>query len=162
EKYLLPVVESPLSQEEFQLLEACLANVNIPVVTCTWQKAAVQTGKLEELAFFDDGEPTTNLKRRIESMNNRIETPAGLFVVHRQLNDNWELTIIIEDENGNSPAVQHVRLQAIGALRDRDDPCLWRINLKYLTQKNRVRLLAQESLHISCVEGFVIVVRTDS
>lgn len=156
EEDLLPVVETPITETEKSILRELFAHVEIPVLELAWKPKNAVKETLAELVCFDDGRPSDAMKRRVESLENRIKTPHGTWVISRQLNDDWSLGVTIEDENGKSPAINWIRLGTLAAKRDEEDPVYWTFSLKRLAHETRNQLLESKPLFIYATGGFTI------
>ena len=161
EEELLPVVETPITETDKSILWELFAPVELPVLELGWKPKYAVKETLAELVCFDDGRPSDAMKRRVESLKNKIKTPHGTWEISRQLNDDWSLGVTIEDENGRSPAINWIRLGTLAAKRDEEDPTYWTFSLKRLAHETRNQLLESKSLFIYATGGFTVQITPD-
>ena len=168
--WLLPVIETPITQTEYAFLNTAYANVKLPVLEMVWeetfplklgthsfianQKAVERTRLPAQLLALDDGKPSEALKKMVQ-LHGSWETPLGMMVVDQRLNDAWEFQIFIQDENYNSLPIERVRIGEVPAIRDRVCPVYWYFDLTPFDIPTRNRLLT-EPLLIHSTAGFIV------
>jgi hypothetical protein len=170
EEERLPVIDTPITEREYALLDFAYRNVKLPVYNCTWKinpNYIVNTPDNSQLSpkiefpIFQAADDGGKLHRQqwefLDSPNNEFKTPQGdtLYISRTALNDYGDLRIRIQDENDNSPAVNRVRLGHIPAIRDDNQPTDWIIKLKHLP--NKIHLLKDLSIVIHFTQGYDVI-----
>ena len=87
--------------------------------------------------YADDDHPSPRTMKEYDSVCD-IQTPNGSVRVARQINEKWELQIIVPE---TFPAIDSLRVGSIPLTRDKDEPEFWVLPLKYFGRANRERLL---------------------
>ncbi|MDR2643471.1 MAG: hypothetical protein LBC74_11830 [Planctomycetaceae bacterium] len=173
EEERLPVINTPITEREYALLEFAYRNVKLPVYNCTWKINNNYTVNARRLVYNpqaktkiefpifqaadDSGKLHRQQKEFLDSPNNEFKTPQGgtLYISRTVLNDYGDLRIRIQDENDNSPAVNRVRLGHIPAIRDDNQPTDWIIKLKHLP--NKIHLLKELPIVIRFTQGYDVI-----
>jgi hypothetical protein len=154
EEERLPVVNTPITEWEYALLDRIYAGVELPVTPAQWNvgrivaqppgrlttPAAALPPPIRILALADGTTPKT-LQEHFQSGAWSAETQWGTVCIELRVNNHWVLFISIADLDGDSVPVDRIRLGAIPAFRDEEDATLWKINLKRFTRDERERLL---------------------
>lgn len=168
EDLCLAKVQFPITEGQYALLDAIYADVEIPVIEVNCpsameplskeleQEKATYTVMSPSLALAADdgsGPPGEDVKKRVKSENNRVQTPLGMVTVSRELDDAWNIWVTIELQDESSPPVRDTQIVGWPGIRDEDSPTDWCFCLKHFDMPTRLRLM-EEPMLIRFTPGF--------
>ncbi|MDR0336427.1 MAG: hypothetical protein LBI18_04985, partial [Planctomycetaceae bacterium] len=166
EEERLPVVDTPITEREFELLEFAYRNVKLPVVDLQRQppmyvRHRIQlydatTGKYKirptmlHAASDDTNTPSEVLKNMMQT-NGTTKVKDKEVFIETQLDDSWKLNLEIECDI----PVERVRLGKIPAFRNVEEGNRWNVELKMFADKIRREFLEQP-LFVQLSNGYCI------
>ncbi|MDR2439410.1 MAG: hypothetical protein LBE12_08590 [Planctomycetaceae bacterium] len=174
EEERLPVIDTPITEREWMLLEFANQYVELPIVDLKLQPPEngqknkdwydFETKKYLKspvlLQAADDGYPGQLLKAWMQN-NGTVEIKDKRFFIETQLDDVWQLHFSIKNEDHTPTAVERVRIGNIPAFQDNKNPAIWNFNLQMFDDNHRRQILEQpifvqlrNGYRIKCIPPF--------
>ena len=170
-KYRLPVVHAPITDWEYQALGQLLSRLPRKTTSLSWKKQNGQrpiwkeksdswshyTTKLEsqcspaskvppQSLVCDDGTPTPTDDLLEAQFRLCCFVPEENLVIHRSLNDAWELVIEIDTETETPLQIRDVRVGLIKAEPSPQKSNRWIVDMGFYPQKMRLVLLYEKTV----------------
>lgn len=156
EEERLPVIDTPITEREWMLLDFATKDIELPMIEFTLQPPkTVQTNKNlyhpETKKFLtkptllqvaDDGTPGQSLKAMMQT-NGTVKVKDKRFFIETQLDDAWQFHLSIENEDRTPITVERVRIGNIPAFQDNKNPTVWNFSLQMFDDKRRYKILEQ-------------------
>jgi hypothetical protein len=163
----LPVVDTPIADWEYALLDKIYAGVELPIINARWNMGDVWlqplgkrdvpaiTSPLPPVLACDDDTPPVPTKKHIESSTRDIETSLGTFRISRFLDDDWKLQITIAALSGEPVPISRIHIRGVPAFRDDKKSTRWNIDMKWFDPKKR-RYLLDAPLIVQLSDGITV------
>ncbi|MDR3198410.1 MAG: hypothetical protein LBU34_11135 [Planctomycetaceae bacterium] len=166
EEERLPVINTPITEREWALLDFAYRNVELPLIELTlqpsqWTKKqnnlydSVSEKLIKRptlLLATGDGKPADSLKKIMQT-DSTVKIKDRKLYIETQLDDAWQFHISIEDESNEPIAIDRVRIGNIPAFQDEKNSSVWNFRLKIFDDNKRKQLLEQ-SIFVQLSNGY--------
>jgi hypothetical protein len=173
----LPVIDKPLSETEYALLQHIYKDVRLPIVKLQLhprsstkflaQKGLYDTATEKYTASpsllwaADDGSLSDDLMMLIATEGEINATNVGFtrkivkgqINILQQLDERWNLNIYIYDDEGEAIPVDSVRIADVPALQDENEATHWLCSLNIFSPEKRTELL-ESSVIFQLTNGY--------
>ncbi|MDR2761931.1 MAG: hypothetical protein LBB88_04970, partial [Planctomycetaceae bacterium] len=157
EEERLPVIDTPITEREWMLLEFATKNVKIPIVEVILQPHEtvrkdkflydITTQKLLTsptlLQVADDGKSGSGSLLKMMQTESNVKINNIKFHIETRLDNKWQLNFLIENKDTLPVIIERVRIGSIPAFQSKKNHDLWNFNLQMFNIDYRKQILEQ-------------------